>query len=98
MPESFKKYLDNIYCYFKILDEVNNELKTIIKSNKMESLFKNEYRFYNLSCNLLRLLPYKVNSKDNSLYLDQESGIFLIRKNRNYITEQYRRIIKVFKK
>ena len=72
------KFLNNLYPYFKMLDNINNDLTKVIRSNKDNDLYQNEELFYNITSELLRLLPYKYIEKEDKIVLDIKSGILLL--------------------
>lgn len=87
------KFLNDLYPYFKMLDNINNDLTKVMKNNKDNDYYQNEELFYNITSELLRLLPYKYIEKDDKLELDKKSGILLLNKKIDYIEEKYRKII-----
>ena len=86
-------YINNLYPYFKILENINNDLKEVIRHNKNNESYQNEELFYNITSELLRLLPYKYNKKDKSIILDNKSGILLLADRIDYIENQYNKIL-----
>lgn len=87
------RFLNNLYPYFKMLDNINNDLTELIKNNKDNDLYKNEELFYKITSELLRILPYKYNKNDDKLKLDRNSGILLLNNKINYIEEKYTKIL-----
>jgi len=87
------KFLNNLYPYFKMLDNINNDLTKVIRNNKDNDPYQNEELFYNITSELLRLLPYKYNEKDNTIILEDKSGILLLADRINYIKEKYNKIL-----
>ena len=67
MESETTKFLNNLYPYFKMLDNINNGLTKVIRSNKDNDPYQNEELFYNITSELLRILPYKYNEKDKSI-------------------------------
>ena len=76
-----------------MLDNINNDLTKVIKSSKDNDPYKNEELFYNITSELLRLLPYKYIEKNNSIILDNKSGILLLAKEIGYIENKYTKIL-----
>jgi len=87
------KFLNNLYPYFKMLDNINNDLTKVIRSNKDNDPYQNEELFYNITSELLRLLPYKYIEKEDKIVLDTKSGILLLTNQINYIEEKYTKIL-----
>lgn len=93
MESETTKFLNNLYPYFKMLDNINNGLTKVIRSNKDNDSYQNEELFYNITSELLRLLPYKYNEKDKSIILDNKSGILLLADKIDYIENEYKKIL-----
>lgn len=93
MESETTKFLNNLYPYFKMLDNINNDLTKVIRSNKDNDSYQNEELFYNITSELLRLLPYKYNEKDKSIILDNKSGILLLADKIDYIENKYKKIL-----
>lgn len=92
MESETTKFLNNLYPYFKMLDNINNGLTKVIRSNKDNDPYQNEELFYNITSELLRLLPYKYNEKDKSIILDNKIGILLLADKIDYIENKYKKI------
>lgn len=93
MKSETTKFLNNLYPYFKMLDNINNSLTKVIRSNKDNDPYQNEELFYNITSELLRLLPYKYSEKDKSIILDNKSGILLLADKIDYIENKYKKIL-----
>ena len=93
MESETTKFLNNLYPYFKMLDNINKGLTKVIRSNKDNDPYQNEELFYNITSELLRLLPYKYNEKDKSIILDNKSGILLLADKIDYIENKYKKIL-----
>ena len=93
MENETTKFLNNLYPYFKMLDKINNVLTKVIRSNKDNDSYQYEELFYNITSELLRLLPYKYNQKDKSIILDNKSGILLLDDKIDYIESKYTKIL-----
>lgn len=87
------KFINNLYPYFKMLDNINNDLTKIIKSNKKNEPYQNEELFYKITSELLRLFPYKYIEKEKLLILDDKSGILLLADKIDYIKNKYTKIL-----
>lgn len=86
------QYLESLYPYFKMLDNINKSLNKIIKNNERQELYINEELFYDISSELLRLMPYRVN-ENNEIILKNKDGIFLLSNKLPYIKEKYDKIL-----
>ena len=93
MNKKTRKFLNNLYPYFKMLNNININLTKIINGNKNNEPYQNEELFYNITSELLRLFPYKRDKKTGKLYIDKESGILLLSKKIIYIEDKYDIII-----
>lgn len=93
MENETTKFLNNLYPYFKMSDKINNVLTKVIRSNKDNNSYQYEELFYNITSELLRLLPYKYNEKDKSIILDNKSGILLLTDKIDYIENKYKKIL-----
>ena len=63
MSNNTTNYLNSLYPYFKMLNNINNDLTQVIKSNTNNEPYQNEELFYNITSELLRLLPYKYDKR-----------------------------------
>ena len=90
MKSNTTKYLNSLYPYFKMLDNINNNLSEVIKSGPNNDPFKNEELFYNITSELLRLLPFRI---DNNKIELVKSGILLVSNKKSFIKEKYNKII-----
>ena len=93
MESENRKFLNNLYPYFKMLDNINNDLTKVIRSNTDNDPYQNEELFYNITSELLRLLPYKYIEKEDIIILDSKSGILLLADRIDYIREKYNKIL-----
>ena len=93
MDNETTTFLNNLYPYFKMLDNINNDLTKVIKDNVKNNPFQNEELFYNITSELLRLLPYKYKKQDDCLILDNKSGILLFSNKIDFIEEKYNKIL-----
>ena len=48
MESENRKFLNNLYPYFKMLDNINNDLTKVIRSNTDNDPYQNEELFYNI--------------------------------------------------
>lgn len=87
------KYLNSLYPYFKMLNNINNDLNQVIKNNTNNEPYQNEELFYNITSELLRLLPYKYKKATGKITLDEKSGILLLQNSNKIVKEKYNKII-----
>lgn len=85
--------INNLYPYFKMLDNINNYLTQVIDNNMYNNPYQNSEKFYNITSELMRLIPYKYDKKENIIALQKEDGILLLSNNFNFIEEQYNKIV-----
>lgn len=87
------KYLNDLYPYFKMLDNINNDITKLIRNNKDNDFYQNEELFFNITSEIMRLLPFDYNKKDDKLILNKRSGILLLNNKSNYVEEKYTKIL-----
>ena len=75
-------WINSIYKYFIILDRINKQFKFLIKTMEYEEI---EEHFFYLSTELLRLIPFTENKKDNSIFLNLKDVICLLKEHINFI-------------
>ena len=92
MKNEIIKLMNDLYPYFKMLDNIDNYLTRIINDNMYNNPYQDVEIFYNITSELLRLLPYEL-GENGSFVLDKKSGILLLRKKFNFIVEKYNKII-----
>ena len=90
MDENYKKYLDYMYCYFEILNNIVKTFNSISYKTDENDPFYNSKHFFDITTQLLRLLPYKYVNEEIELKHD---GIFLLDYNVEFICEKYSKII-----
>lgn len=83
-------WINSIYKYFIILDRINKQFKFLIRTMEYEEI--EEYFFY-LSTELLRLIPFTENKKDNSIFLNLKDGIWLLKEHINFIESDLKKIL-----
>ncbi len=83
-------WINSIYKYFIILDRINKQFKFLIRTMEYEEI--EEYFFY-LSTELLRLIPFTENKKDNSIFLNLKDGICLLKEHINFIESDLKKIL-----
>lgn len=91
MTEDNKKFINNLYPYFKMLENINKYLNKIRKDNK-NNIYEYEDIFYKITSEILRLLPYKKN-REGKLILVNNSGILLLKDNIDFLIDKYNKII-----
>lgn len=85
-------FLEQIYVYYKMLDNINIYLNKIIDSNYNGDPYQTEKWFLYISSELMRLFPLKRNKKTEQLELSPTDGILLLDKNIPFILEKYNKI------
>ena len=83
-------WINSIYKYFIILDRINKQFKFLIRTMKYEEI---EEHFLNLSTELLRLIHFTENKKDNSIFLNLKDGICLLKEHINFIESDLKKIL-----
>lgn len=83
-------WINSIYKYFIILDRINKQFKFLIRTMKYEEI---EEHFFYLSTELLRLIPFTENKKDNSIFLNLKDGICLLKEHINFIESDLKKIL-----
>ena len=85
-----KTYLDNLYVYLKIMNNINKVLKKIINTNWTTAPDNTTELFYLLTSEILRIMPYK--REENKIILETQDGIFQLKGKLNYIEEEYNKL------
>lgn len=83
-------WINNIYKYFIILDRINKQFKFLIKTMEYEEI---EEHFFYLSTELLRLIPFTENKKDNSIFLNLKDGICLLKDHISFLEGDLKKIL-----
>lgn len=83
----------NLYPYFKMMENINNNLTKLLKNNKYNDIYYDEEIFYYITSDLLRLIPYKYIKENDTLKLDKKSGILLLVDCVDYIEKKYNKIL-----
>lgn len=83
-------WINSIYKYFIILDRINKQFKFLIRTMEHEEI---EEHFFYLSTELLRLIPFTENKKDNSIFLNLKDGICLLKGHINFIESDLKKIL-----
>ena len=83
-------WINIIYKYFIILDRINKQFKFLIRTMEYEEI---EEHFFYLTTELLRLIPFTENKKDNSIFLNLKDGICLLKEHINFIESDLKKIL-----
>lgn len=79
MQEQTKEYLDKVFVYLRIMNNINKILNKIINTNSKNMIDKNEDMFYLLVTEILRIIPYRVEEiaqeTDNKKKLKDENHV-----------------------
>lgn len=92
MTENDREWFNGCSVYFRILNKINELLLKIISDNMELQPEENEEYFYEMANQLLRLLPYTVDTKNNVAKL-LDDGILLLKKYFVDIKQDYENII-----
>ena len=84
------EWISFIYTYFRMLEKVNNTLKITINNNINMSEEEKEDNFFEMTTQLLRLMPFKV---DNGIARVEEDGILKIKDLKDFIEPKYENIL-----
>ena len=83
-------WINSIYKYFLILDKINKQFKILIRTMEHEKI---EEHFFYLSIELLRLIPFTENKKDNTIFLNLKDGVLLLKDNISYLEDSLQKIL-----
>lgn len=83
-------WINSIYKYFIILDRINKQFKFLIRTMKYEDI---EEHFFYLSTELLRLIPFTENKKENSIFLNLKDGICLLKDHIRFLEGDLKKIL-----
>lgn len=101
--DSKRKFLNSIFVYYKILDNINKHLNKIINNNFNGDSYEIEECFYLITSELMRLFPIEYNRKTKMNEVSIKDGILLLKDeipfvvdkfNKIYSTEIYKKIFK----
>ena len=94
MDEETRELLNGIFVYAEILNHTNRMFQELINQNTEKQLNENERLFYEISSEIMRLIPIKkVRGVEGVLRIDTESGILLLKDDIPFLLEDYNRII-----
>lgn len=85
-------FLDQIYVYYKMLDNINIYLNKIIDNNYNGDPYQTEKWFLYISSELMRLFPLRRNKESEQLESSPTDGILLLDKNIPFILEKHNKI------
>ena len=89
MDEKTREFLDGVYPYFQILENINTNLLQLINTCTDNQPYQNEELFYQIASDLIRLYPYDQRRKDIKL----DCGILLLRKHIPFLKNEYCRML-----
>jgi len=84
------EWIRHIYTYFRMLEKINNTLKITINNNINMSEEEKEDNFFEMTTQLLRLMPFKV---DNGITRLEKDGILKINGLKKSIKPKYENIL-----
>lgn len=95
MTDNNRKFLNSLYPYFQMLDNINRYLNELININFETHIYDKEDYFYKITSEIMRLLPYKKDiNNPKKLMLDETSGILLLKSKIPFLKQKYNKIIK----
>lgn len=95
-----RKFLEGVYPYFVILDNLNIELLQLIRQNTENQLHENQELFYKICSDLIRLYPIKFDKNSDgsraieTAHIDKGTGILLLSKYIPFLQDEFNRLIK----
>lgn len=94
MDEETRGLLNGIFVYAEILNHTNRMFQELISQNTEKQLNENERLFYEISSEVLRLIPIKKpRGEKGVLMLDTSSGVMLLKDKIPFLLEEYNRIV-----
>lgn len=87
-----KDFLEKVFVYYKILDNVNIYLNKIIDCNYNGNPYQVEEWFFILTTELMRLFPFKIDKKLEKVEMSLDDGIMLLKKEIPFILEKFNKI------
>lgn len=88
--EQEKDWIGYIYTYFRMLEKINIILKETIHSNMEMTEEEKEDNFFEMTTQLLRLMPFKINKGKAEVFDD---GILKIKELKDVIKPKYKNIV-----
>lgn len=89
MDNKTKEFLEGVFPYFKILDNINKNLTQLINNNVDNSPYENEELFYQISSDLIRIYPYRKFDKTIKI----GTGILLLREYMPFLKDEYQSLL-----
>lgn len=86
------EFLENLFTYMNIMNNINIELQKLIDTNNSNSPEQNMDLFYYLVIEIIRIMPYSYNTKKDVLYF-KDDGIRLLKDKIDYLEEDYNLIL-----
>jgi hypothetical protein len=84
------EWISFIYTYFRMLEKINITLKKTINNNMDMSEEEKEDNFFEMTTQLLRLMPFKV---ENGITRVEKDGILKIKDLKDFIEPKYENIL-----
>ena len=100
MDKEYRLFLEGVYPYFIILENLNVELQQLIRQNTENQPHENQELFYKICSDLIRLYPIKfAKNSDGSraiekAYIDKTAGILLLSKYIPFLQDEFNRLLK----
>lgn len=99
MEKESREFLEGVYPYFVILENLNINLQQLIRENTKNQPHENQELFYKICSDLIRLYPVKIpkDSDKNWLYskarVDNRTGILLLSNYIPFLQDEYNRLL-----
>ena len=99
MDNKSKEFLEGVYSYFVILENINLNLQQLIKQNMENQPHENQELLYKICSDLIRIYPVKIpkDSDKNWMFskarIDNRTGILLLSNHIPFLKEEYNRLL-----
>lgn len=90
--DSKKEFLNNIFVYYKMLDNIKLYLNKIINNNYDGDPYEVEEWFYHISSELMRLFPIEYNKNKKINEISKSDGILLLKEDIPFIADKFNKI------
>lgn len=96
MDRNTREFLDGVYPYFKMLNDINIKFNQLVKHSIENEPYVNEELFYQISTDLVRVLPIKKMKTEEgrqNLEIDVSTGILLLKRYIPFLLDDYNKIL-----
>ena len=100
MEKENRMFLEGVYPYFVILENLNVALQQLIRQNTENQPHENQELFYKICSDLIRLYPIKIPKNSDGFWefkkahIDKTTGILLLSNYIPFLQDEFNRLLK----